>query len=121
IDSMPIELDDLSREIMLLEIEEKAMSKDMQDDTEKENPELEKKRKKIAELKEKFQGMKLQWENEKNEINKIQNLKAEIEKVNAKIAELERKYELEKVAELKFGKLPELQNKLKEEEQKSEE
>ena len=65
--------------------------------------------------------MKLQWENEKNEINKIQNLKAEIEKVNAKIAELERKYELEKVAELKFGKLPELQNKLKEEEQKSEE
>ena len=120
IDSMPIELDDLSREIMLLEIEEKAMAKDVQDE-ESENPELEKKRKKIAELKEKFQGMKLQWENEKNEINKIQNIKSEIEKINSKITELERKYDLEKVAELKFGKLPDLQRQLKEEEQKSEE
>ena len=120
IDSMPIELDDLSREIMLLEIEEKAMAKDVQDE-EGENPELEKKRKKIAELKEKFQGMKLQWENEKNEINKIQNIKSEIEKINSKITELERKYDLEKVAELKFGKLPDLQRQLKEEEQKSEE
>lgn len=119
-DSMPIELDDLSREIMLLEIEEKAMAKDIQDE-DGVNIDLEKKRRKIAELKEKFQGMKMQWENEKSEIDKIQNIKSEIEKVNTRINELERKYELEKVAELKFGKLPELQKKLKEEEQKTEE
>ena len=105
IDSMPLELDDLSRKIMLLEIEEKAMAKDLQEGEEgEENKELESKRKEIAELKEKFQKMKLQWENEKSEINKIQEIKSDIEKVNAKIDELERKYDLEKVAELKFRK-----------------
>ena len=120
IDSMPIELDELSRKIMLLEIEEKAMSKDVVDE-EEDNPELEKKRKEIAELKEIFQSKKLQWENEKNEITRIQSIKSEIEKVNNKIQELERKYELDKVAELKFGRLPELQEMLKDEERKSEE
>ena len=130
IDSMPVELDELSRKIMLLEIEEKAMRKDEAEakaesigDTEENvsaspeetetNPELEKKRKEIAELKEKFQSMKMQWENEKNQLNKINDIKSEIEKVNIKIEELERRYELEKVAELKFGKLPELQEALK--------
>ena len=137
IDSMPVELDELSRKIMLLEIEEKAMRKDEAEakaesigDTEENvsaspeetetNPELEKKRKEIAELKEKFQSMKMQWENEKNQLNKINDIKSEIEKVNIKIEELERRYELEKVAELKFGKLPELQEALKEEEKKME-
>ena len=139
IDSMPIELDELSRKIMLLEIEEKAMAKDEADaridnigqeenevenqeqsEAKEKNPELEKKKKEIAELKEKFQSMKLQWENEKNQLNRINDLKSEIERVNARIEELERKYELEKVAELKFGKLPELQEALKEEEKKME-
>ena len=112
--SMPTELDEISRKIMQLEIEETALSK--------EKDELSKKRldtikKEKAELKTKFDSMKAKWENEKEAIGKVQKLREEIEKVNAEIEQAERNYELNKLAELKYGKLPELQKQLKQEEE----
>ena len=115
--SMPTELDEISRKIMQLEIEETALSK--------EKDELSKKRldtikKEKAELKTKFDSMKAKWENEKEAIGKVQKLREEIEKVNAEIEQAERNYELNKLAELKYGKLPELQKQLKQEEELAE-
>ena len=115
--SMPTELDEISRKIMQLEIEETALSK--------EKDELSKKRldtikKEKAELKTKFDSMKAKWENEKEAIGKVQKLREEIERVNAEIEQAERNYELNKLAELKYGKLPELQKQLKEEEELAE-
>ncbi len=112
-ESMPTELDEISRKIMQLEIEETALSK--------ENDEISKQRlldiqKEKAELKTKFDGMKAKWENEKQAINKVQKLREEIEKVNNEIEKAERNYELNKAAELKYGKLPELQKELEKEE-----
>ena len=100
--SMPTELDEISRKIMQLEIEETALSKEK------------------AELKTKFDSMKAKWENEKEAIGKVQKLREEIEKVNAEIEQAERNYELNKLAELKYGKLPELQKQLKQEEELAE-
>ena len=115
--SMPTELDEISRKIMQLEIEETALSK--------EKDELSKKRLDTitiekAELKTKFDSMKAKWENEKEAIGKVQKLREEIEKVNAEIEQAERNYELNKLAELKYGKLPELQKQLKQEEELAE-
>ena len=115
--SMPTELDEISRKIMQFEIEETALSK--------EKDELSKKRldtikKEKAELKTKFDSMKAKWENEKEAIGKVQKLREEIERVNAEIEQAERNYELNKLAELKYGKLPELQKQLKEEEELAE-
>ena len=116
-ESMPSELDEIARKIMQLEIEETALKK--------ENDEISKQRlsniqKEIAELKTKFNEMKSKWENEREGIVKVQKLREEIEKINAEIERAERAYELNKAAELKYGKLPELQKQLKIEEEISE-
>lgn len=116
-ESMPSELDEISRKIMQLQIEETALKK--------ENDEISKQRlsniqKEIAELKTKFNEMKAKWENEREAIVKVQKLREEIEKINAEIERAERSYELNKAAELKYGKLPELQKQLKIEEEISE-
>ena len=116
-ESMPSELDEIARKIMQLEIEETALKK--------ENDEISKQRlsniqKEIAELKTKFNEMKAKWENEREAIVKVQKLREEIEKINSEIERAERSYELNKAAELKYGKLPELQKQLKIEEEISE-
>ena len=113
-ESMPTELDEVSRKIMQLEIEETALSKEKDDISKKR---LEKIKKEKSELKTKFDGMKAKWDNEKQSINKVQKLREEIENVNANIEKAERDYELNKVAELRYGKLPELQQQLKQEEE----
>ena len=116
-ESMPTELDEISRKIMQLEIEETALTK--------ENDEISKSRlkdiqKEKVELKSKFDGMKAKWENEKQAISKVQKLREEIERVNNEIEKAERNYELNKAAELKYGKLPELQKELAREEELAE-
>ena len=113
-ESMPIELDEISRKIMQYQIEEAALKKE-NDEISKEH--LKDIQKEISELKEKFNQMKAKWENEKTSISKVQKLREEIEKVNAEIEKAERNYDLNKAAELKYGKLPELQSNLKKEEE----
>ena len=113
-ESMPTELDEISRKIMQLEIEETALSKEKDDMSKKRLEDIKKEK---AELKTKFDGMKAKWENEKQAINKVQKLREEIENVNSQIEKAERNYELSKVAELRYGRLPELQNELKKEEE----
>lgn len=116
-ESMPTELDEVSRKIMQLEIEETALSKEKDEVSKKRLADIQKEK---AELKEKFDTMKAKWENEKQAIGKVQKLRGEIERVNADIENAERNYELNKAAELKYGKLPELQKELAEEEKISE-
>ena len=116
-ESMPTELDEISRKIMQYEIEETALSK--------ENDEISKQRlqdiqKEKAELKTKFDSMMAKWKNEKEAIGKVQKLREEIEQTNSQIEQAERKYDLNKVAELKYGKLPDLQKELEKEEEISE-
>ena len=116
-ESMPIELDEISRKIMQFEIEETALSKEKDEMSKKRLANISKEK---AELKAKFDGMKAKWENEKEAIVKVQKLREEIESVNAQIEKAERNYELNKAAELKYGKLPKLQQELKIEEELSE-
>ena len=116
-ESMPTELDEVSRKIMQLEIEETALSKEKDEISKQRLADIQKEK---AELKAKFDGMKAKWENEKQAIGKVQKLREEIEHVNAQIEQAERNYELNKAAELKYGKLPELQKKLEQEEQMAE-
>ena len=116
-ESMPSELDEVSRKIMQLQIEETALKKETDEISKQRLSDIQKEK---AELQTKFDGMKAKWENEKEAINKVQKLREEIEKVNAEIEKAERSYELNKAAELKYGKLPELQKQLKEEEEISE-
>ena len=111
--SMPIELDEVSRKIMQLEIEETALSKEKDEFSKQRLEEIQKEK---AELKTKFDSMKAKWENEKQAIEKVQKLREEIEKTNGEIEQAERNYDLNKVAELKYGKLPELQKELEKEE-----
>ncbi|MDN5304174.1 MAG: ATP-dependent Clp protease ATP-binding subunit ClpB [Fusobacteriaceae bacterium] len=115
--SMPEELDELTRRGMQLEIEREALKKE-KDKASKERLEI--LEKELSEINEKKNNLKTKWELEKEEINKVQKLKEEIEKVNLQIQEAERNYDLNKIAELKYGKLHELEEKLKEEEKKSE-
>ncbi len=109
--SMPTELDEISRKIMRHEIEETALKKE-DDKLSKEH--LEEIQKELAEMRAEFAEMKARWENEKASIGKVQNIRKEIEKMNADIAEAERSYDLNKAAELKYGKLPALQKELEE-------
>ena len=113
-ESMPTELDDVSRKIMQLEIEETALSKEKDEISKQRLVDIQKEK---AELKSKFDAMKAKWENEKQAIGKVQKLREEIEQVNAQIEKAERNYELNKAAELKYGKLPELQKELEKEEE----
>ena len=112
-DSMPSELDDLSRKIMQHEIEEAALKKET-DQISREH--LQEIQRELAEMRERFKAMKARWENEKNAITKVQRLREELEQVNADIEKAEREYDLNRAAELKYGKLPALQKELEEEE-----
>jgi ATP-dependent Clp protease ATP-binding subunit ClpB len=111
--SMPTELDEISRKIMQFEIEETALSKEKDEISKKRLEDIQREK---AELKTKFDTMKAKWENEKQSIGKVQKLREEIEKATLEIEKAERNYELNKVAELRYGKLPELQKELEEEE-----
>ena len=112
-DSSPAEMDDLQRKIMQLEIEEAALKHET-DNLSKER--LEVLQKDLAEMKDKYSEMKAKWDNEKNSLNKIRALREEIESVNSQIEKAEREYGVNKAAELKYGKLPELQKQLEESE-----
>ncbi len=109
--SMPTEMDELRHRIMQLEIEEAAMKKETDKLTQAHLAEVQKE---LAELREQFNGMKARWENEKQSIGKVQNLRQEIEKINAEIEMAQNRYDLNKAAELKYGKLPQLQKELEE-------
>ena len=109
--SMPTEMDEISRHIMQLEIEEQALKKE----TDKLSAEhLEKISGELAELRSRFNEMKAKWENEKQTIGRVQKLREEIEHTNADIDKAQNEYNLEKAAELKYGKLPQLQRELEE-------
>ena len=118
IDSMPTELDVIQRRIIQHEIEEAALQKE--DDTLSQEH-LNEIRKELAEMRAEFNEMKAKWENEKNAIGKVQTLRAEIEEINAQIERAQQEYDLNKAAELKYGRLPQLQKQLAEEEVKAEE
>ncbi len=111
IDSMPAEMDDIARKIMQLEIEEMALKKET-DTLSKER--LSTIQKELAELREKFDAMKAQWNNEKASIHIVSDTKAEIEKVNGEIEAAQRIGDYETAAKLKYSRLPELQKKLDE-------
>ena len=115
LDSMPAELDELSRKIMQLEIEETALKKET-DHLSKER--LETLQKNLAELHEEFAGKKAQWENEKSSVDRLSALREEIEQVNRDIATAQQQYDLNKAAELQYGRLPQLQKELAAEEEK---
>ena len=115
--SMPTEMDELRHRIMQLEIEEAAMKKETDKLTQAHLAEVQKE---LAELREQFNSMKARWENEKQSIGKVQNLRQEIEKINAEIEMAQNRYDLNKAAELKYGKLPQLQKELEEAEKTSE-
>ena len=114
-DSMPTELDAVSRKIIQMEIEEAALKKE---DDELSKANLAKLQKELAEERDSFNAMKAQWDNEKNAIGRVQQLRETIEDLNRQIEAAEQNYDLEKAAELKYGRLPEAQRKLAEEEQK---
>ena len=113
-ESMPTELDEISHKIMQHQIEETALKKEKDEQSQKRLAIIQKE---IAEMQTKFNEMKAKWENEKNAISKVQKIREEIEKVNGEIEKAERNYELNRAAELKYGKLPELQKELKKEEE----
>ena len=114
-DSMPQELDEKRRRIMQLEIEEAALKKE----TDKmSQTRLEHLQKELSDDRAAFAEMKSRWENEKDEVGKVQRLREEIEKVGAEIARAEREYDLNRAAELKYGQLPKLQQQLREQEEK---
>ena len=114
-DSMPQELDEKRRRIMQLEIEEAALKKE----TDKmSQTRLEHLQKELSDDRAAFAEMKTRWENEKDEVGKVQRLREEIEKVGAEIARAEREYDLNRAAELKYGQLPKLQQQLREQEEK---
>lgn len=116
-DSMPTEMDEISHKIMQLEIEEAALTKETDKLAVEHLSEI---RAELAQLRETFSGMKAKWENEKESIGKVQKIREEIEKTNAEIERAQAAYDLAKAAELKYGKLPNLQKELSEEEAKAE-
>ncbi len=115
LDSMPTELDELSRRIMQLEIEETALKKETDHLSQERLADLQKN---LAELHDEFASKKAQWENEKNSVSHLSALREEIEQVNRDIATAQQQYDLNKAAELQYGKLPQLQKQLEAEEEK---
>ena len=111
IDSMPAEMDDIARKIMQLEIEETALKKETDTLSADRLAHI---RQELADLREKFAAMKAQWNNEKNSIHALSDVKSEIERVNAQIEEAQRNYDYEKAAQLRYSRLPELQKQLEE-------
>ena len=116
-DSMPYELDDISRKIMQHEIEEAALKKESDKLSQEHLQEIQKE---LADMREQFNEMKARWENEKSGISSLQKIREEIESVNAQIEQAQREYDLEKAAELKYGRLPTLKKQLEEAEAKAE-
>ncbi len=108
-DSMPTELDDISRHIMQLEIEEAALTKENDKLSEAHLADI---RKELAEKREQFATLKARWETEKDAIKKVQSLREEMEKCNGEMEQAERSYDLNRAAELKYGRLPKLQEEL---------
>ena len=117
-DSMPQELDDIRRRIMQHEIEEAALKKE---DDPLSRERLAVIQKELADMRESFSSMQARWENEKNSIGRVQKLREEIEQLGSEIAEAERRYDLNRAAELKYGKLPQLQKELEDQEKLAEE
>ena len=115
IDSMPAEMDELSRQIMQHEIEEAALKKETSAIS---HEHLEEIQKELADMRARFKEMKARWENEKKSIETVTSLREEIDTVNAEIELAQREYDLNRAAELKYGKLPGLQKQLAEEEAK---
>ncbi len=113
LDSMPTELDEMSRKIMQLEIEEAALKKEEDRLSRERLAELQRE---LAEMKEEFAGKKAQWDNEKASVDKLSKLREEIDAVNSEIQIAQREGNLEKAAELSYGRLPELKKQLEQEE-----
>ena len=114
-DSMPAELDELSRRLMQMEIEEAALKKETDRLSQDRLADLQKE---LAELHDEFTAKKAQWENEKSSVDRLSALREEIEAVNRQIQDAQQKYDLNKAAELQYGKLPQLQKELEAEEEK---
>ena len=114
LDSMPTELDELNRRIMQLEIEETALKKE---DDHLSQERLENLQKELSELREKFSGQKAQWDNEKHAVEKVSQLREELESLRNEIKIAQQNYDLEKAAELQYGKLPQLEKQLEQEEE----
>ena len=115
-DSMPTELDAVSRKIIQMEIEEAALKKEEDELSKARLSELQKE---LAEERDSFNAMKAQWENEKNAIGRIQQLREQLEDLNRQIEAAEQRYDLEKAAELKYGRLPEAKRQLEEAERRA--
>ena len=115
LDSMPAELDELQRKVMQLEIEEAALKKET-DNLSKER--LEVLQKELSEMRSEFKQQKAKWDNEKSSVDQISKIKEELEQVNHEIDEAKRNYDLEKAAQLQYGRLPEVQKRLEEAEKK---
>lgn len=116
IDSMPTELDVIQRKIIQHEIEEAALKKEKDQLSQEHLQEIQKE---LAEMREQFNSLKTQWDNEKSKIGRVQKLREELERLNAEIEKCEQRYDLNKAAELKYGKLPQLKKELEIEEEKS--
>ncbi len=117
IDSMPVELDEIRRRILQLEIEKSALKKETDEGS---KIRLEKLERELSDSKEKYDTLKAQWEDEKKSISKVKEIKEEIDRVKRQIEEAERKYDLEKLSQLKYGTLVELEKKLEEANEKNE-
>ena len=115
LDSMPTELDELQRKIMQMEIEEAALKKE---DDRLSRERLDHLQQELAELREEFAGKKAQWDNEKVDVERVRKLREEIEQVNKDIEKAQQSYDLNKAAELQYGRLPQLQKQLEQEEAK---
>ena len=117
-ESMPTELDELSRKIMQHEIEEAALTKENDKLSEEHLAEI---RKELSDMRERFKEMKAKWENEKTSITKVQDIRKEIEQISAEIDKAKREYNLNKAAELQYGRLPQLKSELEAAEKAAEE
>ena len=115
LDSMPTELDELSRKIMQMEIEEAALKKETDRLSQERLADLQKE---LAELHDTFASQKAQWENEKASVDKLSGLREEIEAVHRQIQDAQQRYDLNKAAELQYGRLPQLEKELREEEER---
>ncbi|MGI5883398.1 MAG: ATP-dependent chaperone ClpB [Candidatus Spyradocola sp.] len=117
-DSMPAEMDELNRKIMRHEIEEAALKKETDTLSQEHLADIQKE---LADMRAQFSEMKAKWENEKSAIGKVQKLREEIEQLNGEMEKAEREYDLNRAAEIKYGRLPQLKKELEEEERTAEE
>ena len=114
IDSMPTELDVIRRKIIQHEIEEAALKKEPDKLSQEHLADIQKE---LSEMRDEFNAKKTQWENEKNAIGKVQKLRSDLEEANAQLEKAQREYDLNRAAELQYGRIPELKKQLEAEEQ----